>query len=317
MKSALVMYADTPSFYLLAAEINQFIEQNSAIFNDVELWLFYDQQKPTQLAKIKANITQIRLIKTNQQYPVETLLEQLQQLQSHHHIEMLFFNADAFGNELATRLSYRQQGSSCLNIEKIILNNQNVVIEKSVYGHNLNASFLLSKVPYCFSIARRATKPAESEPLPYTDNEQSLAPIIEPQWVNNIKVSYSNSENRAESADLVLAIGRGIDNSMIEPLHNLTDKLGAYLGCSRPVVMNGWLESHHMVGVSGLHLSPQICIVAGASGAAAFSAGIRDSQFIIAINNDKNAKIFTIADVAIIDDLQPVLLELMKLLESE
>jgi electron transfer flavoprotein alpha subunit len=68
-----------------------------------------------------------------------------------------------------------------------------------------------------------------------------------------------------------------------------------------------------IVGVSGAVTKPDVCIVAGASGAAAFYAGIEKSKYIVAINKDSHAPIIKASDAAIIDDYKPVMDELVKL----
>ncbi len=71
--------------------------------------------------------------------------------------------------------------------------------------------------------------------------------------------------------------------------------------------MLGECDESRMIGVSGQLLAPALCIVAGASGAAAFSAGITQSQFIVAINNHPDAPVFAQADVGIVAEWQPAL----------
>jgi len=93
----------------------------------------------------------------------------------------------------------------------------------------------------------------------------------------------------------------------MDRVKELARQLGAQTGASRQVVMNAWCEMDSLVGMSGTLIAPEICIVAGVSGASAFSAGIRDSQLIIAINNDADAAIFTLADVVLVDEMMPVL----------
>ena len=92
----------------------------------------------------------------------------------------------------------------------------------------------------------------------------------------------------------------------MEILTELADRTGGMTGVSRPAAMNAWMPMNHLVGVSGAMASPQICITAGVSGAAAFYAGIEKSKFIAAINTDEHAPIMKNADVVIVGRLQAV-----------
>lgn len=87
-------------------------------------------------------------------------------------------------------------------------------------------------------------------------------------------------------------------------------------GVSRPAAMNAWMPMNHLVGVSGAMASPQICITAGVSGAAAFYAGIEKSKFIAAINTDEHAPIMKNADVVIVEDFKPFITALNQILEK-
>ncbi|SQB42374.1 Electron transfer flavoprotein large subunit [Citrobacter koseri] len=66
----------------------------------------------------------------------------------------------------------------------------------------------------------------------------------------------------------------------------LGQALDAEVGYSRARVMNGGFDADRVTGISGHLLSPDVCIVAGASGAAALMAGVRQSRFVVAINHD-------------------------------
>lgn len=105
----------------------------------------------------------------------------------------------------------------------------------------------------------------------------------------------------------MLVVGQGGEAADAESIAALAQNLGAEAGYSRGRVMNGGHDADRLVGISGHLLAPDICIVAGASGAAALMAGVRDSRFIVAINHDAGAPVFSQADVGIVDDWLPVL----------
>ncbi|MCF8063477.1 MAG: electron transfer flavoprotein subunit alpha/FixB family protein [Deltaproteobacteria bacterium] len=105
-------------------------------------------------------------------------------------------------------------------------------------------------------------------------------------------------------ADLLVSVGRGVGEAdNIEPLKELAEKMGGLLSCSRPVVDKHWLPKYHQVGTSGKSVKPKVYLAFGISGAFQHVAGITGAGTVIAVNKDKKAPIFRVANYGIVDDM--------------
>lgn len=136
--------------------------------------------------------------------------------------------------------------------------------------------------------------------------------------INNAK--KDKEEVDLGSADIVIAGGRGFGGKeefergiedLRKTLASLTDKTVA-IGASRAAVDLGYCKNELQVGQTGRQVAPLLYIGLGISGAIQHISGIRDSKVIVAINNDKDAPIFSISDYGINSTINDFLLELKK-----
>ncbi len=120
-------------------------------------------------------------------------------------------------------------------------------------------------------------------------------------------VGYEPAEKKdvdLAKAEVIVSAGRGVgkkDN--IPTIAALAKALGGELGASRPVVDAEWVSHSHQVGTTGQTVSPKLYVACGISGAIQHLAGMKKSDFIIAINKDKDAPIGEIADVLVVADV--------------
>ena len=103
-----------------------------------------------------------------------------------------------------------------------------------------------------------------------------------------------------KSSDIIVSGGRGVKDSM-ENLKSFAEKIGAQMCVSRGLVDMGAAPYEMQVGLTGKTVSPKIYIAAGISGAVHHTCAIENAQTIIAVNPDKDARIFEYADYGIID----------------
>jgi electron transfer flavoprotein alpha subunit len=117
-------------------------------------------------------------------------------------------------------------------------------------------------------------------------------------------------------AKIIVSAGRGIGKpENVAMISALAQALGGEYGASRPVVDSEWVEHNRQVGTTGQTVAPKLYVACGISGAIQHLAGMKKSEFIVAVNTDKDAPIGEIADVLVVADLKqfiPALTEKIK-----
>ncbi|MGI6655952.1 MAG: electron transfer flavoprotein subunit alpha/FixB family protein [Desulfobulbus sp.] len=109
-------------------------------------------------------------------------------------------------------------------------------------------------------------------------------------------------------AEVIVSAGRGVGKAEnVSLVQNLAKALGGEYGASRPVVDAGWVEHQRQVGTTGSSVAPKLYVACGISGAIQHLAGMKKSDFIVAVNTDKDAPIGEVADVLVVADVKQFL----------
>lgn len=120
-------------------------------------------------------------------------------------------------------------------------------------------------------------------------------------------VGYEAADERAidlAKAEVIVSAGRGVGKKEnIPAIAALAKAMGGELGASRPAVDAEWVARSQQVGTTGQTVSPKLYVACGISGAIQHLAGMKKSDFIVAINKDKGAPIGEVADVLVVADV--------------
>ena len=206
------------------------------------------------------------------------------------------------GDEAASLFACRMGWDCLLSIESICIQDK-ILVTKNVYSSNLKAQFRVKKLPFVISL-----KTLPSKKIDETKKADLIYETLNLRFGREAFYTLLNEEEKEESdtllnADFVITAGRGVGNKEnVKLIETLCEKADACFAATRPLIYDSYARKETLVGASGKTIAPKTCLVLGASGSAAFMAGIEKSKTIIAINSDPDAAIFRYADIGIIDD---------------
>ncbi|MBR0459285.1 MAG: electron transfer flavoprotein subunit alpha/FixB family protein [Victivallales bacterium] len=162
--------------------------------------------------------------------------------------------------------------------------------------------------PQMATVRPRSTPPAKPTPG-RKGTIHRLAPPSEWNHSHSLLLSTVPVDESQElsAAKKVVVVGRGIKKPENLPMvRELASLLGAALGATREVVDRGWLPYSCQIGLSGRTVTPELYIGLGVSGAIQHLAGMQTAKRIVAVNTDKEAQLFSLADLAIVGNVMDV-----------
>ncbi|MFQ5720398.1 MAG: electron transfer flavoprotein subunit alpha/FixB family protein, partial [Acidobacteriota bacterium] len=188
---------------------------------------------------------------------------------------------------------------------------------RAVFNGKLHVKMQLEGAPVIATAQKGAFPAFEGET---TGTVETFAPGLDAGAVRQSFVEMRSAPKGGidlTAADVIVSGGRSVGGAeKFSIIKDLAEALGGQVGASRPVTDAGWLPHEHQVGSSGVTVKPKLYIAAGISGAIQHVAGMKQSGFIIAINRDREAPIFEVANLGVVGDLFEVVPALTKAVED-
>ncbi len=205
------------------------------------------------------------------------------------------------GKDLSARLAARLGAGLATESVKLRLENGQLIATRPVFGGKVLAEVALSGTPQMATLRPNVMPVAEN---PKSSVPEKISPVLgEIRTRVTEKKQTSGAKIDLTEADIVISGGRGMGGPDFSVIETLADVLGGAVGASRSAVDEGWRPQSDQVGQTGKTVSPKLYIACGISGAIQHLAGMRTSDYIVAINKDPEAPIFKVADFGIADDL--------------
>ena len=233
-----------------------------------------------------------------------------------------FFSASAEGRDLAPRVAAALNVSLASDITGFDLTSDVLVARHPVFVGKAIVTLRLSGTPALVSLRPGAIAAVEQA---RTAQVEVAFPAMDPgaaRVVVTELVQRGAARMDLGEAPVVVSGGRGLKSAEnFKLVEDLASAFGnAAVGATRAVTDDGWRPSSDQIGQTGRLVSPALYVAVGISGAIQHLAGMRTAKVIVAINRDKDAPIFKVADYGIVGDLfeiVPPLIEAVKRARAE
>ena len=251
-------------------------------------------------------------------YMTEPYAQAVYQIVKAYEPSALLFGATSIGRDLAPRLSARLRTGLTADCTKLEIDEEgSLFMTRPAFGGNLMATIICPNSRPQMSTVRPGvmqklepdysrTGSVIEEPIAWDDSKFAVKLVEE--------VKQTQSVDKIEDAKILVSCGRGLKDTA--PAFTLAKNVGGTVSSSRALVDAGILEQARQVGQTGKTVRPQAYLAFGISGAIQHLAGMEESEFIVAINTDKGAPIFKVANLGIVADAAATMKELNKLLEK-
>ena len=233
--------------------------------------------------------------------------------------DVILFPQNYEGRDVMSRLSVKLDRTVLTNNTDIAVTGDTVTVTTPAFGGNtLVSTTFTGAVPYLaafrpksFAAEEAGGAPVEVTPAPVPDLGATATAVV-----TAVHVEESTGP-KLDEANVVVSGGRGLgEAAKYEMVEQLAKLLKGAAGASRAIVDAGWVPYSYQVGQTGKVVKPTVYIAVGISGATQHMVGMKGSKHIIAINKDKEAPIFGVADLGIVGDVHKVLPKLIEAIQA-
>ncbi len=210
------------------------------------------------------------------------------------------------GRSLAPRLSTRFRTGLTADCTKLeMCENTDLVQIRPAFGGNIMAQILITDARPQFATIRYRVmdKACKVQNPTGIIHKMPVSDAMVKSGIEILSIEELPKVKSIEDEEILVVCGRGMKNAEgVALCKKLSDALGGQICFTRPMAEAGLGDNSHQIGLSGRTVRPKLIITCGVSGAIQFTSGMTGSECIVAINSDKNAQIFNIANYCIVDD---------------
>lgn len=267
---------------------------------------FCDSSDINEMAKFGAQEIVVIKRKNRSVLDIEADTSSAVQIIEKYRPSKVLFGATDLGRILAPKVAARLKCGRTADCTEFSINEKGKLVQiRPALGGNILAHIVSPDTyPQMASVRPSVFKTKERvvpfKKVYFTPDEEVLPEIS----VENISKVEDPVEVKIEDASRVISVGVGVKQKTLKKVFKFADIIGASVSCSRKVVEAGWLPHSVQVGQSGKTISPDLYIALGISGASQHLAGMKTSDKIIAVNNDPDADIFSVAHKGFVTDVE-------------
>ena len=235
--------------------------------------------------------------------------------------EIVLFGASSIGRDLAPRVSARIHTGLTADCTKLEIDPETKLLNmtRPAFGGNIMATILCADHRPQMATVRPGVMQA-LESCDKVGEVEKFAVEFTAADMNVEICEVVKTDKKAvdiTEAKILVSGGRGLGSAEgFAQLKDLADVLGGEVSASRAAVDNGWIEKDRQVGQTGKTVRPDLYVACGISGAIQHAAGMEESEFIVAINKEETAPIFSICDLGIVGDLNKIVPKLTEALKK-
>ena len=217
--------------------------------------------------------------------------------------DIILLPATAMGRDSAPRVAVKLDAGIASDCIAFKVDSGNIIATRPVYAGKALTEIKINSAVKVFTL-RPNVFPAGTSTSMAAKVEVTDIPLAESDFASLvIETTQASGKIDVAEADIIVSGGRGMKGpENFKMIEDLAGVLGGAVGASRAVVDAGWRPHNEQVGQTGKTVSPSLYIAVAISGSIQHLAGMSSSKYIVAINKDKDAPIFQIADYGIVAD---------------